>query len=160
MTENIVVIAASGRPIDNVLRNVAGDFGWGVLAVHDIADLRESGIQAAAVLFHSDAFAAHSWAGALAQVKIALPGALPIACHGFSEQIDWPTLSDAGLFHSLWLPLRESEVRRTLGFVWEARQRLAKASRARRVPLQRVAHVLEPPGIPAAPATATALAAA
>jgi hypothetical protein len=32
------------------------------------------------------------------------------------------------VFHSLWLPLKEDEVRRSLGFVWEAEKRLVTTS--------------------------------
>jgi hypothetical protein len=48
-----------------------------------------------------------------------------IACHGFAESIDWPELCDAGAFHTLWLPLKENEVRQSLGFVWGSEKRLA-----------------------------------
>jgi hypothetical protein len=61
-----------------------------------------------------------------------------VVCHGFSEPIDWPALRDAGAFDALWLPLKEDEVRRSLGFVWEAEKRRGERTRKPDAP-QRIA---------------------
>ena len=124
--EKIVVLSASGRLDTTAIEKIAREFGWDVVAadnVREAAALHYSG-GTVAVLFHRDAFGACSWSGALKQIRQALPNVLPVACHGFSDPIDWTGMSDAGLFHSLWLPLKESEVRRTFGFLWEARKRI------------------------------------
>jgi len=81
-------------------------------------------LKVAAVLFHRDSVdPGGSWLNAVRLLKLAMPRVLLIACHGFSEPIDWPELCDAGAFHTLWLPLKESEVRQSLGFIFEARNR-------------------------------------
>jgi len=64
------------------------------------------------------------WDEALRSVLNAFPGALPILCHGFADNIDWPRVADAGAFHSLPMPFSVAEVRQSLGFVWGAKQRL------------------------------------
>jgi hypothetical protein len=106
---------------------IAEEFGW---AVETVTDLRQamaihSDVSAAAVFFHREAFGPDcSWTDALRVLSAALPGTRLIPCHGFSEQVDWSELSDAGAFHFLWLPLKENEVRQCLGFVWETRKEL------------------------------------
>jgi hypothetical protein len=106
---------------------IASEFGW---AVETATDLRHAvGIHAdrgaAAVFFHREAFGQQcSWVDALSLLAAALPGARLIPCHGFSEQVDWDELSDAGAFHFLWLPLKENELRQCLGFVWQMMQQL------------------------------------
>ncbi|MGA2715630.1 MAG: hypothetical protein ABSG41_21230 [Bryobacteraceae bacterium] len=82
----------------------------------------------AAVLFHPDALGpGYSWHDAIRLLRLALPGVRVIACHGFSESIDWPELCDAGAFHALWLPLKGNEVRQSLGFVLSRERRLSEA---------------------------------
>jgi hypothetical protein len=135
MTHNIIVMAGQASFDLGAVHTIAGEFGWTV-GIFD--DLREAAAAhpyrgTSTVLFHRDAFGTHSWIDAVRLLKSALPGVRPVACHGFSESIDWPALCDAGAFHSLWLPLKENEVRRSFGFVWEAERRLADA--ADRVPM-------------------------
>jgi len=65
-----------------------------------------------------------AWVDAVRLLRLALPKARLVACHGFAESIDWPQLCDAGAFHALGLPLKENEVRRSLGFIAQALRRL------------------------------------
>jgi len=65
----------------------------------------------------------------IAVLKAVVPEIRLVACNNFSEATDYPKLCRAGLFHSLWMPLREHEVRQCFGFVWEAEKRLAALSR-------------------------------
>jgi len=58
------------------------------------------------------------WKRAIAAVQEVAPRALPILCHRFSNAIDWPEASAAGVFHLLGLPLNLGELRQSLGFVW------------------------------------------
>ena len=129
MAEKIVVMAGPSRFDNRTLQFVAREFGWSVESVDDLRDIvtahRHSGTTA--VLFHRDAFGTCSWLHAVRLVKAALPKVHAIACHGFSEPIDWPELCAAGAFHSLGLPLKENEVRQSLGFVWGARKRSVPA---------------------------------
>jgi hypothetical protein len=41
------------------------------------------------------------WEEALRSVLNAFPGAFPILCHGFADNIDWPEVADAGASHSI-----------------------------------------------------------
>jgi len=149
MTDKIIVMRGSACIDAEVLGAVAREFGWAVETAGDLREIaaaqasRATGRPAepAAVLFHRSAFGSCSWLEAVRQLSLALPRVHPIACHGFAEPIDWPGLCEAGAFHSLWLPLKESEVHQSFGFVWEARKRRAK-------PAQRVQRI--------APARATA----
>lgn len=128
MTENIIVVPGSARVDLTALRAVAGDFGWAVDVAHDLCELAaaQKNRKTVAVLFSRDAVGSgHSWIGTTMKLKLALPQVRLVACHAFPESIDWPELCDAGAFHALWLPLKENEVRRTLGFVWEAEKRIA-----------------------------------
>ena len=126
MPDNIIALLGSARFEPGTLHRVANEFGWTVGIAKDLGEVvaaQPSG-KMTTVLFHRGAFGSGSWLEAIRMIQFALPGARPVACHGFSESIDWPALCDAGAFHSLWLPLQENEVRRTFGFVWEAEKRL------------------------------------
>jgi hypothetical protein len=124
------IIALKGSACFNLatVRSVAREFGWEVETANGlspaIAALRDGSL--AAVLFHRDAFGSCSWAEATRLLSSALPKVCLIPCHDFSEPIDWPELCDAGAFHSLWLPLKESEVRQSFGFINEAQHRLTR----------------------------------
>jgi hypothetical protein len=78
------------------LQIVAVEFGWVVTVAGDLRDAAS----AQAVLFHRDALGPGcSWLEAVRLLRMALPEARLVACHGFSEAIDWPELCDAG--HSM-----------------------------------------------------------
>lgn len=62
------------------------------------------------------------WDEALRSVLNAFPGAFPILCHGFADNIDWPEVADAGAFHSIPGPFGVAELRQSRGFVWGAKQ--------------------------------------
>ncbi len=114
MAENIVLMPGSARVDSEALQTVAGEFGWAVRVTHD---LREAS-SAQTVLFHRDALGPGcSWLDAVRQLRLALPEARLVACHGLWESIDWPELCDAGAFHAIGLPLRADEVRKSLGFI-------------------------------------------
>jgi hypothetical protein len=126
MTDNIIVMPGSTRPDLQALKAVAGEFGWGVDIAHDLGEI--AGAQAdrktVAAFVHRDFLGReYSWVEAIRRLKLTLPGIRVIACHGFAESIDWPELCDAGAFHALWFPLKENEVRQSLGFVWGAEKR-------------------------------------
>lgn len=76
-----------------------------------------------AVLFHPSSLGA-AWEETLTAVLRAFPRTSPILCHGFAEQIDWPEAADAGAFHSIPMPIKLTELRQSLGFVWGARREL------------------------------------
>jgi hypothetical protein len=122
MTANLIVMPGSAKLDLKTLQAAAGEFGWSVAVAEDLRDAA----LAQAVLFHRDALGPGcSWLEAVRRLRLALPRARLIACHGLAEAVDWPTLCDAGAFHALGLPLRANEVRRSLGFLSEAEKRSA-----------------------------------
>ena len=130
MTENIVVMQGGVMPgkagFDlEKLQRVAKQFGWTVGTAGDLNEVvaAQARRRTTAVLFHYDALGSGSWLEAVRLLKFALPDARLVACPEFRDSIDWPVLCDAGVFHSLWLPLKEEEVRRSFGFIWEAMTR-------------------------------------
>jgi hypothetical protein len=150
MIENVIVMPGPGLSPLNAVRNVGRSFGWDVEIADDLSDVCAAQLcrRTAALLFHRDAFGDRSWLGCVRLLKLTLPRIRLIVCHGFGEPIDWPELCDAGAFDSLWLPLKEDELRRTFGFVWEAEKRRAESGV--RVPLVvsapklRVKHGMKP----------------
>lgn len=126
MTGNVLVVSGSGRVDLRMLDKVARDFGWAIETAHDISDaaVARANRNIVAVLFCRDALNAESsWLETIRRFRRALPAVRLIACSEFSTFLDWPQLCEAGAFHTLWLPLKENEVRQALGFVWEAEQR-------------------------------------
>ena len=124
MPSNIVIMPGSARLDVQAVQHAAAEFGWAVKLAGEPSDAAS----AQAVLFHRDALGPEcSWLDAVQRLKCALPEARLIVCHRFSEAIDWPELSDAGAFHALGLPLRASEVRKSLGFISEAEKRRTAA---------------------------------
>jgi hypothetical protein len=122
VTANLTVMPGSAKLDLQALQAAAAEFGWSVTIANELPDAAST----QAVLFHRDALGAGcSWLEAVRRLKLALPEARLIACHGFSEAIDWPELCDAGAFHALGLPLRANEVRRSLGFLSEAQKRFS-----------------------------------
>jgi len=131
MTDNIIVMPGSTQPDLLALQSVAGGFGWTVEIAHELGVVAATRAdrKTVAALVHRDSLSGgRSWVESIRLLRRALPEVRVIACHGFAESIDWPALSDAGAFHALWLPLKENEVRQSLGFVWEAEKRLAARS--------------------------------
>lgn len=107
----------------NVLDRVASEFDWSVEQASTLHALREMSAarEVVAVVFNAGNLGA-SWNQALESVLRAAPRALPVVCAGFSEQIRWDELADAGAFHVLRRPIDESEARHSLGFIWAAKR--------------------------------------
>jgi len=123
MEKCLVTLAAA--PLDSgILNRVARYFGWDVLHVRSLASLEPiDSSRVAAILFDREA-AGHTWLDAASSLRRMKPGVRLVACHGFFEPVPWPELAAAGVFHALRVPLIESEVHQSLGFVWaEDRQR-------------------------------------
>ncbi len=131
MTRNIVLMPGL-TPVDvSLLRLAAADFGWRVHIAHSLEEVTSAQAyrSAAALLFCRDALGAEfSWVEVIARLRHTVPDVRLVACHKFSESLDWPELSNAGAFHALGLPMKENEVRQSLGFLWEAENRLARAA--------------------------------
>jgi hypothetical protein len=137
MPKNIVMMPGSNRDHHQPLHAVAADFGWTVDVTNDLSAVAaaQSHRTTVAAFFCHDALGpGHSRMETIRLMGLALPKVNLVVCHGFSETIDWPELSDAGAFHELWLPLRENEVRLCLGFVREADARAAAARTLKVVP--------------------------
>lgn len=110
------------------------EFGWSVEVAPDLSALkhwRNAG-NVVAVFFECNSLGL-PWEKALQLVREAMPQALLIPCHRFSDSVNWPDLADAGAFHAVALPLKSNEVRQSLSFVWAARlRRSAKVVEMRR----------------------------
>ena len=132
-SETGVILAMPGAvPLDcELLRSVAEDFGWAVRAANGrSAGAPEPCGKIVGVIFHRSAVASgDSWPKAIESIRAAYPDARLIGCQGFSEPSDWVELSGSELFHVLQLPLKESEVRQSLGFVWAAEKKTAEAEK-------------------------------
>lgn len=130
MTENVFVMSGPTPFPLNAVRNVGRSFGWVVDTAEDLNAVcaAQFSRKTAALLFHRDTFGDCSWPDAVRLLVRALPEVRLIVCHKFTDSINWPELCEAGAFHSLWLPFKEDEVRRSFGFVWEANRRRAESA--------------------------------
>jgi hypothetical protein len=120
MADTIIVMPGAARLDCPALEKIAAEYGWRtrVPAHPDQVEAIGASGQTRAVLFSRDAFGAgYSWREVISLLKASFPGAPLVALHGFSELTGWQELSEAGAFHSLWLPLKDNEVRQSLGFL-------------------------------------------
>jgi hypothetical protein len=128
MIADIVALTGSEQLDLHTLRAGARQFGWEFEATNDLGEVIEwqSKRRTLALFFDLPALGpGYTWVDAVRRLRQALPGVRLIVCHGISEVIDWPQLSQAGAFHELLLPLTENETRQSLGFVWASETRLA-----------------------------------
>jgi hypothetical protein len=131
LTDRIVIMPGSSGLDLRALRRVAREFEWAVDVAADVCEVAAARKRRTpvALLVLGDALGpACSWVEMVRLIRLTLPDVRLVACHGFSDPIHWPELSDAGAFHSLRLPLTENELRQGFGFLWEAEQRRAAAS--------------------------------
>lgn len=131
--ETLLVMPGFSEAFSTTLALVAQEFGWQVVTVSgpEEASALARNRRVAAVFFLRDA-SGGSWTDALGQLRAMVPEAHLIPCCGFSDPVDWDQLRDAGAFHSLWLPLKENELRQCLGFIWQATRVPVQAERAPR----------------------------
>ena len=126
MAQGTVVLAGS-LPVEHLaLDLLVAEFGWSLREVDSVCHLAALNLEhnLVTVLFNPQNLALPS-DEALRAILDAAPGALPILCHRFADEIDWPQVAQVGAFHSLLLPFNAREVRHSLGFVWGARRRSA-----------------------------------
>lgn len=122
-----------GRPLISRcnLPEIANSFDWDLVDIQsadELTTLREC----LAVIVVPSALGMH-WREALQVLRLSCPGALPIAATGSSENAPWPEMAEAGVFHAFLHPMKEDEVRQSLGFVAAAvrnRGRVASAGKA------------------------------
>jgi len=134
MANGTVVLLGSLRVDLPAMDHLVSAFGYSVTEVSTLRLLGNLDGNLVAVLFSPNAMGLEC-DEALRHVLRAAPGALPILCHGFAENVDWPRLVDAGAFHSLPMPFSATEVRQTLGFVWGAKSRSKSSQGAAPAPL-------------------------
>jgi len=128
MRPAIVMIHGSVPVEADRLRKVAAEFGFTAESVAQIRDVASPPESVAAVLFHWDAFGPHStWLEAIRTIRGYFPDSCAVPAHGFSDPVDWELLAAEGAYHSLWLPLKEPELRQCLGFIWESESRSLSA---------------------------------
>jgi hypothetical protein len=120
MANGTVVLLGSLRVDRPAMDHLVSAFGYLVKEVPTLRHLGNLDDNLVAVFFSPNAMGLEC-DEALRHVLLAAPDALPIVCHGFAENVDWPRLVDAGAFHSLPMPFSNAEVRQTLGFVWGAK---------------------------------------
>jgi DNA-binding NtrC family response regulator len=142
MDLRIVVMPGASWVEFPLLRAAAQCHGWAVEVannLNELLELRKHGV-VGAVLFEQDSLdPGSSWAEAIPQLKEVVPEAHLVACCHFSDSVDYPKLCRAGLFHALWLPLKASEVRQCLSFVWEAEKQMMVLERRSKMHLTRAA---------------------
>jgi DNA-binding NtrC family response regulator len=122
MANGTVVLLGSLCVDRPAMDHLASAFGYSVKEVPTLRHLGSLGEDLVAVFFSPSAMGLEC-DEALQHILRTAPGALPILCHGFAENMDWARLMDAGAFHSLPMPFNPAEVRQTLGFVWSAKSR-------------------------------------
>lgn len=129
MTRETVVLLGNFPFEAPAFRRAVEEAGWTLEVANDFDGLREMSTfrRPAAILLDAPGQGL-SWQEALQTARQVDPEALLIACHRFSESLNWPALAEAGAFHSLALPFDASEVRQSLAFVGAAWMR--RASRA------------------------------
>lgn len=131
MTRGTLVLLGK-VPVDQAaLEFHAAEYGWSLTQCPDIDGLRELSAASSpvAVIFDAPSLGC-SWTEGVKRVLDSAPETFPIACHGFSDQMDWTALANAGAFHALVRPLESGEVRRSFGYVWAARKREAEETRS------------------------------
>ncbi len=120
--DRVLVLPGMRDTASQLLRPATDEFGWSVEVVADPREIPvlEDRHRIVAVLFQRDAFGAETnWTEALSQLKSVLPDARLVPCLKFSEAVDLDHLTDAGAFHFLWMPWKESELRQCIGFLWQ-----------------------------------------
>ncbi|HTA45078.1 MAG TPA: hypothetical protein VK789_21675 [Bryobacteraceae bacterium] len=123
MADGMVTLLGNLNIDRELFESVASEFELTVDQAPTLGALREmcGSRDVAAVLFDARNLGL-SWNDALESVLRSAPRALPIVYAGFAESIPWPELAEAGAFHVLRRPIKESEARHTLGFVWAAKR--------------------------------------
>jgi hypothetical protein len=133
MSFQIVIMPGSYRVDLSLVRSAAQDFGWAVHPARNLRELGEIGVRGkvGAVLFQSDSLVdGGSWLESISLLRGVAPETRLVGCTQFSEMVDLPKLCRSGLFHAVWLPLKENELRQCFGFVWESeKQRGALVAR-------------------------------
>jgi hypothetical protein len=132
-SQTAVIVAIPGAAAFDfeLLRTVAHEFGWTVQMAGNLSESSsaERTGRIAGVIFHRSAVASGvSWPKAIESVRTEYPEARLIGCYGFSEPLDGNEPSTSRLFHMLGLPLKENEVRQSLGFVWAAEKRMSETA--------------------------------
>jgi DNA-binding NtrC family response regulator len=124
MKRPLVALYRCISPLQPEAKNVVEEFGWSIEEASTADQLKRivAANDVIAVLFQTNVLE-KSFEEALTVILSIAPGARPIVCHSFSDQLDWPTLAAAGAFHALLYPINLREFRTSLGFVWAAADR-------------------------------------
>lgn len=132
MTRRTVVLLGDPSLSAPLLNRLVQEFGWALETAADLNQLerlckvgRPVAMLPVAVLVDA-ASQGLEWTEALNSVRGIEPEALLVACHRFSDRVEWPELAAAGAFHSLAAPFDEHEVRQSLAFIWSACFRRSK----------------------------------
>ena len=130
-SQTTVIVAMPGAAAFDfeLLRIVAQEFGWTVQTAGNLSEVPERTGRIACLIFHRSGVApGESWPEAIESVCAEYPDTRLIGCYGFAEPLDGSEPSTGRLFHMLGLPLKENEVRQSLGFVWAAEKRMSESA--------------------------------
>lgn len=130
MGKTVVVLTSGELDVSAIIAG-ASTFGWSALMLNRLRSLDTLPLDTiAAILFDRDAVGG-SWTEATSRLHRIAPKVPLIACHHITEMLDWPAVCNAGAFHGVRVPLNESELRQSFGYVWAAMQRRAMSLPAR-----------------------------
>jgi hypothetical protein len=130
---SVGVLAVPGSVDVPALNLAAQEFGWTARVSHNLDEIATTNAErnTVAVFLLRDVFGPDcSWVAAIRLVRFTLLEVRLVICHGITEAIDWRELADEGAFHGIEFPLRNREVRQSLGFIWEADRNARSAERA------------------------------
>jgi DNA-binding NarL/FixJ family response regulator len=102
--------------------SVVHDFGWSVSRASSLSELVEIGRSrtVVAVLVQNGALNMPLPEG-LRAIRAAAPRGRIIVCHNVGQAHSRTAMIEAGAFGVLLMPLAQSEVRQSLGFVWASK---------------------------------------
>lgn len=131
MGEPTVVFCGNFHDQHIAWSHVTPQYGWRLCEVPSIEDLGKIAdkLNVAAVFVQSDP---GELAERIEKIRALLPNARVVFCYPHSAPMLADELVCAGAFHSIPRPLNEGDVKRCLGFVWEAWSRSARKEQPRK----------------------------
>jgi DNA-binding NtrC family response regulator len=106
--------------------SLAVHLGWRIRQTKTLDDLQEVRDLGEIPAVFLDCRADSCVAGRLAAIKRYVPNTRVVVCYPISAPVLADELVAAGAFHSVPKPLQASDVKQSLGFVWEAWSRCSK----------------------------------
>jgi hypothetical protein len=117
MNPEIIVMLGDPALQPPWLDSLVRDAGYQFKPVSNLNDLRDLADAPIVAVFFNAKSLDLPWKDSIVWIHSIAPEAHCVVCHGFHEEIDWPSLSSWGAFHSLPLPFDPTEVRQAIGFI-------------------------------------------